>query len=401
MFTLRTKISLLKALGSKNLPFYVQFYVSKACYLKCKMCHIVEANADMTPVLLKDIGSLADNLVKIGAGVVLLTGGEPFLRGDIDEIVGSLKSRGLDVRLQTAGLYAAREKIARCFSLGVRDINVSLDSLDENLSDYINGVGGSWRNAIRTIGYISRVSSARGSLCALGCVLSPYNLGEIEAVLDFATQIGWWLSLVPAHITTTSAAMNFRGCDAYFQFTPEDFPAVRSLIGRLKVMKRQGFNLFDSDRYLDSSVHFIETGKPDWRHKDLCDTPNLYFAILPDGRFAPCCDFRLNETIYVYDSDFPKTYRSEAFRQKVRDVARRCPGCQFGSFPEISLSFRHPMAFLERAFLFQKTRTRGIKPFEEEALLKLISSLKEKYPIYQKQRLFKIRDAKLFLKRNP
>ena len=171
----QTKHSMLKAILTKDSPFYVQFYVSKYCNLSYKMCNIVKANADIAPFSPDKIERIADNLVTIGAGVVLLTGGEPFLRPDIDEIVRVFRSRRLDVRLQTAGLYEKREKIAKCVEHGARDINVSLDSLDERLSDHINGRPGSWRNAMRTISFISRTFPGKDSICALGCVLSPQH----------------------------------------------------------------------------------------------------------------------------------------------------------------------------------------------------------------------------------
>ncbi|MFC1577256.1 radical SAM protein, partial [Candidatus Omnitrophota bacterium] len=264
MFTLRTKIAMLKALATKNTPFYIQFYVSKTCFLRCKMCNIVEANMDLQPFPANVIEQIADNLIKIGAGVVLLTGGEPFMRPDIDEIVRVFKAKKLDVRLQTAGLYSAREKIVKCAEYGARDINISMHSLDERLADYINGVEGSWKNAVRTISFVSNVFPRKDSICALGCVLSKYNIDEIDAILDLATQIGWWLSLVPVHITTPAEPMNFRGYDEYFNFRSEDTDKIMALIGRLKKKKRKGYLLFDSDDYLDSMLDFILTGRPDW-----------------------------------------------------------------------------------------------------------------------------------------
>ena len=380
---------------SKNSPFYVQFYVSKFCHMNCKMCNIVEANADVEPFKTEDIEKIADNLVKIGAGVVLLTGGEPFLRPDIDEIVRVLKSKGLDVRLQTAGLISKKDKIRKCVENGARDINVSLDSLDEGLSDYINGSSGSWRDAIRTISYISRVFPRKDSICAIGCVLSNYNLDEIDAILDFATRIGWWLSLVPVHITEPSNPMNFRGYDEYFKIKERDFPKVKALIERLKQKKRQGHTLFDSDSYLDSVYHFIKTGKPNWRYKGICDTPNLYFAILPDGRFAPCCDHRLKEDIYLYDKDFPEIFKSKSFREKVRSVAKNCPGCNFGSFPEMSLSARSFSTIMERILLQFRAQKKGIKPMEEGEIFALINDIRSRYDVYRITRTFPMRDKKL------
>jgi MoaA/NifB/PqqE/SkfB family radical SAM enzyme len=382
MFTLQTKFAMLKALITKNSPFYIQFYVSKHCHLRCRMCNIVDANRDVVPLPGDKIERIAANLRKIGAGVVLLTGGEPFLRPDIDEIVRVLKSHRLDVRMQTAGLYEKREKIAQCVRYGARDINVSIDSLDEELSDFINGRAGSWRDAMRTISFVSRVFPGKDSICALGCVLSPYNLDEIEAVLDFATEIGWWLSLVPVHLTVPDKPLNFRGYDESFRFRPEDRPRVRDLVDRLKRSKRQGKMLFDSDEYLDSICRFVTTGSPDWRENDVCDTPNLYFAVLPDGRFAPCCDFRLDEDLFVYAPDFPDIYRSIPFRKKVRDIARQCPGCNFGSFPEMTLSARSLSTIYERIRLQLRAGSRRFPPLEEDELSKIVSGVKARHPIY-------------------
>jgi len=394
MFSFQTKRSMARAFFTRKSPFYIQFYVSGVCYLKCKMCNIVEANANRTPFKTEHIEKIADNLVKVGAGVILLTGGEPFLRADIDKIVRVFKSRKLDVRLQTAGLYSKRDKIAECIQAGAKDINVSLDSLDEDLSDYINGLKGSWRDAIRTIAFISRTSPEKDSICALGCVLSKYNIDEIEAILDFATRIGWWLSLVPVHITDRDRQMNFRGYDEYFRFSENDLPKIKSLIQKLKQKKKQGYMLFDSDKYLDSIFHFIRTGRPDWRAKGICDSPNLYFAILPDARFAPCCDYTLDQDVYVYDPEFPSVYNSDEFRRKIGKVTTSCPGCNFGSFPEMTLSVRSFSTIMERLFLQIKARQKSAKRFDEKELFELIGVIKQKYDIYKNDRTYNTRTVK-------
>lgn len=391
MFSWQTKKSMLKGLITHNSPFYIQFYVSKFCHLNCKMCNIVKANEDIVPFNNKTIEAIAKNLVKIGAGVVLLTGGEPFLRKDIDEIVRIFKAHKLDVRLQTAGLVKAWDKIKKCVEYGARDINVSLDSLDENLADYINGLKGSWKDAIRTISFITRTFPAKDSVCALGCVLSPYNVDEIIPILEFATEIGWWLSLVPAHIHAIERDgkyLNFRGNDNSFLFEEKDFPKIDRLIKELKLRKKRGFKLFDSDDYLDSIYHFIVNKKPSWRKHDVCDTPNLYFAILPDGRFAPCCDYRLKRNIYVYDRDFPNIYKSNEFVKEVKEIARMCEGCNFGSFPEMTLSARSFSTIKERILLQIKAKSQEFRKLSEEEMLNIIKNIKNKYKnIYLENRL--------------
>ena len=201
-------------------------------------------------------------------------------------------------------------------------------------------------------------------------------------MLDFATEIGWWLSLVPAHVAPEGQTLNFRGHDAGFRFSPEDYPKLAQLISRLKEKKRQGKLLFDSDEYLNSVYHFITTGSPSWRHDGVCDSPNLYFAILPDGRFAPCCDFRIPETLYLYDPDFPRVYRSRPFRQQVPDVVSRCPGCNFGSFPEMTLSARSPSTIVERVRLQLRAGSHRFPALGEEELFGIVDRLTASNPIY-------------------
>ncbi|MDR0526352.1 MAG: radical SAM protein [Spirochaetaceae bacterium] len=396
MFSFNTKLAMAKAVFTKKSPFYIQFYVSKHCHLECKMCNIVEANSNLESFDTVKIEKIAENLVKIKAGVVLLTGGEPFLRQDIDKIVTIFKSKKLDVRMQTAGLVSKWNMIKNCAACGARDINVSLDTLNEELQDYINGVNGSWKNAIKTISFISKTFPPGDSVCALGCVLSQYNIDEIEAVLDFATRIGWWLSLVPVHITTKDKPLNFRGYDEYFSIQKENFQKLESLIKRLKKKKRAGYNLFDSDDYLDSIYHFVTTGSPSWRHNGVCDSPNLYFAILPDGSFAPCCDHRLKEKLYVYDDAFPEIYKSQEFTNSVKAIVKNCSGCNFGSFPEMSLSARSCSTITERLILqFKSKRKRPPAP-EECELFNIISDIKAGYPgVYSAERVFNCRDKKI------
>ena len=67
---LNTKIAMAKAVLTKRSPFYI----SKYCDLRCGMCNIIQANKDLQPFSNEQIEKIADNLVRIGAGVVLLTG---------------------------------------------------------------------------------------------------------------------------------------------------------------------------------------------------------------------------------------------------------------------------------------------------------------------------------------
>lgn len=382
MFSLQTKWSMLRAVLTKNSPFYIQYYINSRCNLMCKQCNIVESNSDVAEAGLTEIERIADNLVRIGAGVVLLTGGEPFLRKDLPDIVRIFVSRKLNVRLQTAGMkVASTDMLARCVEAGARDINVSLDSLVSAKQDYINGVPGSWKGAIRTIANISQIFPGSGAVCSFGCVLSRYNFLEIPGILEFATRIGWHLSLVPVHITEQSNPMGFRSYDRSFTFTGEDLPELEAMFARLESMRAEGFALFDSTTFLRSSLQFIKTGRSTWRRHDVCDSPNLYFAVRPNGEFAVCCDYHLEDgPVSLCDPDFPRIYRSAEFRKRVRKITQACGGCHYGSYPEMTIAVRDLGAMLDRVSLNFRAERGGLKPFAADALFAMIADIKRRQP---------------------
>src|SRR5262245_37089705 len=138
MFSSLSKGSLARAALFHDVPIYVQFYVTARCNLTCKQCNIIYANSDVRECTVDEIKRIADNFAKLGVAMVLLTGGEPFVREDLPDIIRAFESRGVHVRMQTNGL-AGEEQIHAAVEAGGRDISISLDSLWPATQDDING----------------------------------------------------------------------------------------------------------------------------------------------------------------------------------------------------------------------------------------------------------------------
>jgi molybdenum cofactor biosynthesis enzyme MoaA len=361
VFSLRTKVNIARALVRKDRPFYIQYYIGSACNLVCRQCNIVEANSDLRNADLATIEKIAKNLRKIGAGVILLTGGEPFLRKDLPDIVRILAAEGLNPRLQTAGMTTTRAQMEACAEAGAKDINISLDSLLPAKQEYINGsIPKSWHRAIEAIVNANDVFDDPDRICATGTVLSKLNHMEVPAIAEFATFMGWYSSVVPVHITTPDNPMNFRGVADEMQFTlPDDEHLLSQLEARMIAERRAGLNIFDSEAYIRSMFYFLRNNSPNWRKDGVCDSPSLYFAILPNGDFAVCCDHRFQGRLSVADDRFPEIYRSNEFRDAVMPTVTACSGCNYGSYPEVTLSVRDPRAIGERikTVLFSKRAT--------------------------------------------
>lgn len=338
---------------TKDHPVYVQFYVTARCNLRCEQCNVIYANADQEEASTENCFHIAENLARIGTSVVLLTGGEPFVRRDIVAITRAMIENGIHPRLQTNGL-AKKSQLEELEQIGAHDISISLDSLVPALQDKINGrFNRSWERAIETLANVNEIFPEQ-SFAALGCVLAPSNLEHITSVIEFATAIGWWVSLVPAHTTSTWKPRSFSTYDSTLKFCPEQYPRVYEVLQEVKRMRSAGFNVYDADEYLDDIYRYITEQPIQWRRRNggVCDAPNLYFAIQPNGDMAVCCDYRLPRSVPVYDRDFPRMFRDSYLRREAQDIARKCSGCMYGSFPEITISTRFFLPMLSRARLF-------------------------------------------------
>ena len=378
MFSKLSKGSLAKAVLFKNSPIYVQFYVTARCNLTCQQCNIIYANSDVRECTLDEVKQIADNFAKMGVAIVLLTGGEPFARKDLPEIIYAFESRGVHVRMQTNG-FATEDQIVRAVEAGGKDISISLDSLQPELQIQINNASSkSWHQALKAMALFTKHLPKEGSFASLGCVLQPQNMGDIEDVVRFGSAISWFSSLVPVHVSDYAHPRGFRTFDQILRFRKDELPVVDAVIERVRKMRKEGFLLFDSDQYLDDIKRFVRGEPITWRshNNNVCDTPNLYFALLPNGEFAPCCDHRLSNSYPAYDSNFPKIYRSKAWREEVGQVTRACDGCMYGSYPEMTISMRYMAAKLQRVGTFLTSPPEKNWPLSYEQLLALAEKIR-------------------------
>ena len=138
--------------------------------------------------------------------------------------------------------------------------------------------------------------------------------------------------------------------DTSQQFKPDEFEKIDSIIEKVRSMKKEGYLLYDSDQYLDDIKRFTKGEETSWRKKKngVCDSPNLYFALLPNGEFAPCCDHRLQNKYYAYSDSFVNDFKNKIIYKDTFEKVKNCSGCMYGSYPEITISMRYLKPKIER-----------------------------------------------------
>ena len=371
MLNRKTAISIIKGILTKKTPIYVQFAVTKRCNLGCEMCGIVKTWRKERELDLDEIERVAELLDELGTGVVILTGGEPFLREDLPEITKIFHRRGLNTRLQTNGTLCTEENVRAVIKSGLDDVSISLDSLDPETQDSITNVKGSWERTVRSISLFSLLMPKKNSMPVINCVLSRKNIGEIEHMVKFADRIGFYLSIIPVHLLKNkNEKFAFRGRDNSLGFSERDFDLIDKTYAKLIEMKKNGFSIYNSLRFLKESPDFIKYGVCRWK----CYSPYLYFSISPSGLFSPCIDLRTN--ISVLDDNFISLYRSERFRERILTQVSRCPGCMYGCFPEITFLSEDLRVLSERVKEGARILGRKRRGFDYDSVIKIIDSIR-------------------------
>lgn len=122
---------------------YLRISLTERCDLRCVYCRPREGGEAAADVLAaQEVVHIAEAATRLGVRRVRLTGGEPLLREDLEEICARLAGlEGLkDLSLTTNGqrLAGRAEGLAKA---GLRRVNVSLDSLEPRRYAQVTGGG--------------------------------------------------------------------------------------------------------------------------------------------------------------------------------------------------------------------------------------------------------------------
>jgi len=390
MINTKTALTFLKGVVTKKSPMYVQFALAKGCNIKCLMCSVVENRSHEKELTLSDIDILAHNLDKMGVSMLILTGGEPFLRKDLSDVVRIFKKHHIESRLQTNGLLVTEENLQAVIDAGVSEVTISLDTLNIEKQDVINQKEGSYFDILRALALFSKMFPIKGNMTGVNAVVSKSNIHEIPALIDFVTQIGFYVSLIPAHLTDEETkhpdedtSYLLRKGSEVMEITDAEHNATDQAYEKIIPMKRDGYHVHNSNRFLRESPDFLKFKKVHWK----CSSPDLYFSISPEGRFLPCVDLEIPMDIHMTHPDFLKNYKEGNFIGAIKEKVAACPGCMYACYPEIHYFCRDTSVFIERLFQGAKISrfTRKVMNFDE--MVDLAEEIREKYQLKQKNTL--------------
>jgi len=173
--------------------FFIQWHLTENCNLRCKHCYQGKRSSDELPLTeMKQVVSEVSEMITDWSDSyeidfsrsMNITGGEPFLKKDLFELLGAIKQQGFKMHLLTNGTLVDRDIARRLSGLGVDGVQVSIEG-PEDVHDAIRGRE-SYQEATKGIECLVDAKLP----VTLNVTLSAINASTMKNVIAFCSQVG-------------------------------------------------------------------------------------------------------------------------------------------------------------------------------------------------------------------
>ncbi len=281
------------------------------CPMRCKMCDIWENPTDpkkeFKPELLEKLPKL--NLVN-------LTGGEPLVRGDLEDIVKILFTKTDRICISTSGWYEDRIfKLAEKYpNLGFR---ISIEGLSQK-NDELRGHAGGFDRGLRTLLELRRMGVKD---IGFGITVSNNNSKDMLTLYELAKNLNMQFATASFH-----NSFYFHKDDNMVTNVDEVCGHFEELVNRL--MKEKHPKLWFRALFNVGLINYIKGG----RRMLPCEAGTENFFIDPYGEVLPCNGmeekywFQSMGNLHDVDNflDIWNSPQAREVRQKVAKCPKNC-----------------------------------------------------------------------------
>lgn len=169
-------------------PFLVIWETTRSCELACQHCR-AEAILRRDPWELKTEEGfrLLDETKAMGTPIFIFSGGDPFSRPDLEELISHGKS--LDLRLGTIPAAASnltRERLKSVKAAGLDQLALSLDGPTAELHDGFRKVSGSFKKTLEA----AQMAHEIGLPLQINTVFASWNMRYLEDMVALVRSLG-------------------------------------------------------------------------------------------------------------------------------------------------------------------------------------------------------------------
>lgn len=267
--------------SAPDLPHVVAWNLTRRCNLACAHCYIAAGSwhaADGELTTGECLRIVEEILAVNPSPMVILSGGEPLLRDDLETIAAHAADRGATVVVGTNGTRLTDARVGSLKTAGVQGVAVSIDSLDPVYHDrFRHGVGALEQTlagveCVRAgeLDFIVQMTVTRG------------NRAEIPALAEWAADRGAVSFNVYFLVATGRGA-------GMAEMTPAENDEVLALLAGLEGAYR-GRMLVRSkcQPQIMRRVWEADPDSPLLGYATRCPCGVQYCRITPEGKVTPC-----------------------------------------------------------------------------------------------------------------
>jgi len=116
-----------RALASTEHPLLAHIIPMRRCNLACTYCN--EFDDFSKPVPIDEMYRRIDKLGALGTSVVTISGGEPLMHPELDDVIRRIRANGMIAGLITNGYLLVAERIQRLNRAGLEWLQISIDNV--------------------------------------------------------------------------------------------------------------------------------------------------------------------------------------------------------------------------------------------------------------------------------
>jgi len=160
--------------------------ITNTCNYGCRYCIFSSTSRQQKDELdTAQALQVVDDLKAAGFTHIKVTGGEPFMRPDIMDVLRHARAQNMTVDISTNAAYITPEMAQELGTMGLEMVHVSLDGPDEVLQETVRGK----RTFAPTLEGLKALTAAKVHV-RIGCVLYRDNQNALHRMAEFCYSIG-------------------------------------------------------------------------------------------------------------------------------------------------------------------------------------------------------------------
>jgi len=283
------------------------------CNLRCIHCYI-EPNGSDDELTINEIDDLLDQLKEAGTMLLILTGGELFVRNDLEEILRLVKRKGFSLRIFTNGTMINDRWLSIFEDIRPDRFEISLYGSNSKIHDSITSVPGSFDKTTENI----RELIKRGYEVKIKNVWMRENYKDFFDWIDFTYKLtgndpSWTFTISPSDNGHFTHLKRMLSCEQMLELK----------INEIKLYKKKFVDYIE--RKEESPCDFSIPSLP-------CSAGFYNVSISPSGNVYPCVQIRLKAG-NIREKGFIEIWRESSVMKLMRKLSHividECSKCRY------------------------------------------------------------------------